>query len=279
MSLFVQTNLASLGAQNSFAANEIKLNKTYQQLSSGYKINSAGDDAAGLGIAKRMTAQVDSYATATSNANDAISMTQTADGGAEQISNILDRLRQLAVEGANGTMSTNDSSNLDTEFQAQLTEIDQIANTTAFNGVNVLAGVGGVAAAINFQVGINNTANDQVAVTFGGVTVAGLALTGVNVTTQANSSAAISIIDAAINTLSTTRASFGAAEDQFGSIVSNLASINTNTSAALAQFEDVDVAAATAQLSQDQVLTQAGETVLAQANQTPQLAESLIRGQ
>ncbi len=276
MSLFVQTNLASLNAQNAFAASEAKLNKVYQQLSSGYKINSAGDDAAGLGISKRMTAQVDSYATATSNANDAVSMTQTADGGAEQISQILDRLRQLAVEGANGTMSAADSSNLNTEFQAQLSEITQISNTTTFNGVSLLSGA---AATINFQVGINNTASDQVGVGFGGVTVSTLGLSAATVATQAGASAAIATIDTAINTLSTTRAGYGAAEDQFQSIVSNLASISTNTSAALSQIKDVDVASATATLAQTQVLAQGGETVLAQANQTPQLATSLIRGQ
>jgi flagellin len=275
MSLFVQSNVASLNAQNAFATNELKLNKTYQQLSSGYKINSAGDDAAGLGISKRMTAQVDSYATATSNANDAISLTQTADGGAEQVSDILDRLRQLAVEGSNGTLSSADSSNIQTEFQAQLGEITQIAQTTSFNGVNLLAGT---ATTINFQVGINNTSNDQVAVSFGGVSVSALGLTGVGVSTTATAFAAISTIDAAINSLSTTRAGFGAAEDQFQAIVSNLASISTNPTAALSQFEDVDVASATADLAQEQVLTQAGESVLSQANQTPQLAESLLQG-
>ena len=276
MSLFVQTNLASLNAQNAFAASESKLNKVYQQLSSGYKINSAGDDAAGLGISKRMTAQVDSYSTATSNANDAVSMTQTADGGAEQISQILDRMRQLAVEGANGTMSAADSSNLNTEFQAQLSEIDQISNTTQFNGVSLLSQA---ATTINFQVGINNTASDQVGVVFGGVDSSSLGLSAATVGTQAGASAAIATIDAAINTLSTTRAGYGAAEDQFASIVSNLASISTNTSAALSQIKDVDVASATATLAQTQVLAQGGETVLAQANQTPQLATSLIRGQ
>jgi flagellin len=275
MSLFVQSNVASMQAQNAFAANEIKLNQTYQQLSTGYRINSAGDDAAGLGISKRMTAQVDDYATASADASDAVSMVQTADGGAEQISDILNRLSQLAVEGANGTMSAADSSNLNTEFQAQLSEIDQIANTTDFNGVNVL---GGASATINFQVGISNTANDQVGVALGGVTVSALGLSGLNVSSQANSSAAIATIAAAINTLSTTRASYGASEDQFQAIVSNLASISTNTSSALAQIQDVDVASATAQLAQDQVLTQAGESVLSQANQTPQLAESLISG-
>src|ERR1700727_776806 len=118
MSLFVQTNVASMQAQNAFSANELKLNKTYQQLSTGYRINNAGDDAAGLGIAKRMDAQVADYSSASANANDAISMTQTADGGAEQISDILNRLSQLAVEGANGTMSAADSSNPNTESQA-----------------------------------------------------------------------------------------------------------------------------------------------------------------
>jgi flagellin len=262
-------------AQNAFSANELKLNKTYQQLSTGYRINNAGDDAAGLGIAKRMDAQVADYSSASANANDAISMTQTADGGAEQISDILNRLSQLAVEGANGTMSAADSSNLNTEFQAQLTEIDQIANTTDFNGVNVL---GGTSTTVNFQVGISNTVNDQVGVAFGGVTVSALSLSGVNVSSATNASAAIASIATAINTLSTTRASFGAAMDQFQSISSNLASISTNTSAALSQIQDVDVASATASLAQEQVLTQAGESVLAQANQTPQLAESLVQG-
>ena len=276
MSLFVQTNLASLNAQNAFATSEMRLNKTYQQLSSGYKINSAGDDAAGLGISKRMSAQVDSYSTASSNANSAVSMTQTADGGAEQISQILDRLRQLAVEGANGTMSAADSSNLDTEFQAQLAEIDQIATTTTFDGTAVLSGA---STTISFQVGINNTAADQVGVVFGGVSSSSLGLTGVNVATQAGSSAAIAILDTSINTLSTIRAGFGAAEDQFQSIVSNLASISTNTSAALSVMRDTDVASTTAMLAQEQVLAQGGETVLSQANQIPQLATSLIRGQ
>ncbi len=275
MSLFVNTNIASMNAQNAFATNELALNKTYQQLSTGYRINSAGDDAAGLGIAKRMTSQVDDYSTASNNANDAISMTQTADGGAEQISDILNRLSQLAVEGANGTMSAADSSNLNTEFQAQLSEIDQIANTTDFNGVNVL---GGAAATINFQVGISNTVNDQVGVSFGGVGVSALGLSGLDVSSTADASAAISVIATAIDTLSTTRASYGAAEDQFQSIVSNLASISTNTSAALSQIQDVDVASATASLAQEQVLTQAGESVLSQANQAPQLAENLIQG-
>jgi len=276
MSLFVQTNVASLISQDNFAGNEVQLDKTMQQLSSGYRINSAADDAAGLGIASRLSAQVASFTSATQNANTAISMTQTADGGASQIGNILTRLRQLAVEGANGTMSASDSANLDTEFQAQLNEVDQIANTTIYNGQNVLAGA---PAASSFQVGINTTASDTMSVTFGGADVAGLGLTGANVGTAAGSTAAITSIDAAIQSLSTIRAGFGAAMDGLQDVVSNLGSMSTNTSAGLAQVQDVDVASATAMLASQQVLAQAGESVLSQANQMPQLAESLIRGQ
>jgi flagellin len=276
MSLFVQTNVSSLQAQGNFANTELALNKTMEQLSSGYKINSAADDAAGLGMASRLSAQVSSYTSASQNANEAISMTQTADGGASQISNILTRMRQLAVEGANGTMSASDSANLDTEFQSQLNEIGQIANVTTYNGISLLSGA---STATSFQVGINTTASDTMAVNFGGADVAGLALTGATVATAAGATAAITTIDTAIQSLSTIRAGFGGAMDGLQDVVSNLQSMSTNTSAALSQVQDVDVASATAQLAQQQVLAQAGESVLSQANQTPQLAESLIRGQ
>jgi|ERR1700722_2204645 flagellin len=276
MSLFVRTNAASLQAQDDFASTQVALNKTMQQLSSGYKINSAADDAAGSGMASRLSAQVASYTSASQNANEAISMTQTADGGASQISDILTRMRQLAVEGANGTMSASDSANLDTEFQSQLTEINQIANTTTYNGISLLSGASKATA---FQVGINTTASDTLSVSFGGADVTGLALTGATVATAGGATTAIGTIDAAIQTLSTVRAGFGAASDGLQDIVSNLGSMSTNTSAALSQVQDVDVASATATLAQQQVLSQAGESVLSQANQTPQLAESLIRGQ
>jgi flagellin len=278
MSLFVQTNVASLQAQEDFGKTEVALNKTMEQLSSGYKINNAGDDAAGIGMASRLTAQVASYTSASQNANDALSMTQTADGGAAQIGDILTRMRQLAVEGANGTVSAADATNLNTEFSAQLNEINQIANTTTYNGISLLSGA---AANTTFQVGINPTASDSLTVSFGGAdnTASGLNLSAATVATTGGATAAITSIDAAIQTLSTVRAGFGAAMDGLQDIVSNIGSMSTNTSAALSQVQDVDVASATAQLAQQQVLSQAGESVLSQANQTPQLAESLIRGQ
>jgi flagellin len=276
MSLFIQTNVSSMVAQNNFASTELKLNKTMSELSSGYKINSAADDAAGLGMAKRLDAQTQSYATAQQNATQGISMAQTADGGADQISNVLTRLRQLAVEGANGTVSGADSSNLDTEFQAALSDITRIANVTTFNGQNLLAGT---ATSTNFQTGINTTASDTISLSFGGADVTGLGLSGVSVSSNANSTAAITKIDAAIQSLSTIRAGFGAGMDSMQNAVANLQTQQTNTAAALSAVQDVDVASATADLARQQVLAQAGESVLAQANQSTQLATSLIHGQ
>ena len=176
MSLFVQTNVTSLKAQENFSKTQLALSKTMQKLSSGYKINSAADDAAGLGIAMRLNSQVASYSAATQNANTAVAMTQTADGGAGQISDILTRLSQLAVSGASGTMSANDSANLQQEFAAQLNEINKSPATRRTTAPSLLSGVAGVAT--NFQVGITANATDKVSVTFGGADLTGLGLSG-----------------------------------------------------------------------------------------------------
>jgi flagellin len=281
MSLFVQTNVSSLVAQENFSTAQTKLNKTMEQLSSGYKINSAADDAAGVGIASRLSAQVAAYSSASQNANNAISMTQTADDGASQISDILTRLSQLAVEGSDGTMSASDSANLQQEFAAQVQEISNIASNTTFNGINLLSGAGGVATA--FQVGISTGAANKVSVTFGGADatdlVAAGSLAAVSVSTAADAANAITVINTAIQNLSSIRAGFGAGMDALQDTVSNLSSMSTNTSAALSNVQDVDVASATASLAQEQVVSQAGEAILAQANQQPQLAVSLIHGQ
>ncbi len=279
MSLFIQTNVTSMVAQNNFAKTELALNKTMSQLSSGYKINNSADDAAGLGIAKRLNAQVQSYGVAQSNATQGISMAQTADGGAEQISNVLTRMRELAVEGANGTLSTSDSANLDQEFQAAMKDIDNISKVTTYNGQNLL---NGTAASVAFQTGINSVtsgAENQTTISFGGADSTSLGINAQTVSTTAGSSAAITAIDTAIQSLSTVRAGFGAAMNSMQTAVSNLQTQQTNTAAALSSVQDVDVASATADLARQQVLSQAGESVLAQANQTTQLATSLIHGQ
>lgn len=276
MPLYVQTNVASMVAQNNLARTQNSIASTFSKLSSGYRINSAADDAAGLGISKNLEARVRSYAVAERNANDGISMAQVADGAAEQIHGILSRMRELAVQGSNGTLSTSDSTNLDTEFQASLGEIDRIAGVTNFNGKNLLAGA---AAAVVFQVGIDNVAAaDRISVSFGGADVTRLSLTGAAVDSVANARTAIGTIDSAIQSLSTVREGFGAATNRLQGAVDNIRSASTNMGASLSRIRDVDIASETANLARGQVLSQAGAAVLSQANQAPQLALSLLRG-
>src|ERR1700685_4269028 len=168
MSVDLITNVSSLVAESNLNDTQMSVQSSFQKLSSGLRINSAADDAAGLGIAKSMNAQVQSYAVAAQNANDAVSMVQTADGSADQIDSLLTRMRELAVEAQNGTMSSNDVSNLNTEYQQDLSEIDRVAGDATFNGTNVLSGAQTTANDIAFQVGINGTTNDQITVQFGG---------------------------------------------------------------------------------------------------------------
>ena len=276
MPMYIQTNVASQVAQNSVTKTQNQLSQIFARLSSGYRINSAADDAAGLGISKSMNAQVRSLAVAERNASDGISMAQTADGAAEQIHGILTRMRELAVQGSNGTLSTADSTNLNTEYQANLAEIDRIAQVTTFNGRNLLSGS---AASVSFQVGINNVAAaDRMNINFGGADVTGLSMTGSAVDSVANSRTAIGTLDTAISTLSTLREGWGSSVNRMTTAVTNLQSMQSNLSASLSRIRDVDIASETAAMSRNQVLMQAGAAVLSQANQAPQMALSLLRG-
>ncbi|MBL8606842.1 MAG: flagellin FliC [Myxococcales bacterium] len=275
MGLTVQTNVQSMFAQNQMEKTSQSLSKTFQRLSSGFRINDASDDAAGLGISKSMNAQVRSYAVAERNANDAVSMLQTADGGADQIHELLTRMRDLAVQASNGSLATNDYTNLDAEFQASLSEIDRVASSTQFNGINLLAGA---AAARQFQVGIGTATTDRISVSFGGAGATQLAVNGTSVTTFTNAQTAITALDAGIQSLSGVRGGFGAAMNRVNVAVSSLQSMQTNMSASLSRIRDTDVAKEAANLSRNQVLSQAGASVLAQANQSSQVALSLLRG-
>ena len=275
MSLVVQTNTASSFAQSQLGRTSAALAKNFANLSSGYRINDASDDAAGLGIVKSMNAQVRSMAVAERNTNDGISMVQTADGGAEQLHEIMTRMRELAVQASNGSLSANDSTNLNTEFQANLSEIDRIAASTKYNGISLLSGA---SAAKNFQVGIGTAATDRIAVTFGGADSTGLAVAGGDLTSVANAQTAITALDAGIQTLSTIREGFGSSLNRFGFAVSALQSQQTNLSAGVSRIRDVDIASETAMMSKNNVLTQAGAAILKQANQSPQLAMDLLRG-
>ncbi len=276
MGLYVQTNVASMIAQGHLSHTQQSLSQNFAKLSSGYRINGAADDAAGLGISKSMNAQVRSLMVAERNASDGISMAQTADGAAEQIHGILTRMRELAVQGSNGTLSTADSTNLNTEYQANLAEIDRIAQVTTFNGRNLLSGT---AASVSFQVGINNVAAaDRLNINFGGADVTGLSMTGSAVDSVANSRTAIGTLDTAISTLSTLREGWGSSINRMTTAVTNLQSMQSNLSASLSRIRDVDIASETAAMSRNQVLMQAGAAVLSQANQAPQMALSLLRG-
>lgn len=276
MALYVNSNISSLEAQRNLAGTQMAQSKNFERLSSGMRINSASDDAAGLAISESLKAQTRSMSVAERNTNNAISMSQTAEGALGQVGNILTRMRELSVQGANGDLGATDRGYLDTEFQSLRDEITRISDSTKFNGKDLLSGA---STPITFQVGINNTASDQIDVTFGGVDLAalGLATSSVSGATAANSQASITALDGAISAVSTRRADFGASMNRLQSTVSNLQSMRTNLSAANSRIRDVDVAEETASMARNQVLAQAGVAILSQANQAPQLALSLLR--
>jgi len=277
MSLFINTNTASLEAQRNLASSQMKLGTSFQRLSSGMRINTAADDAAGLAVSDQMEGEIRGYSVAERNTNNAISMAQTADGALGQISSMLQRMRELAVQGSNGDMNATDRGFLDTEYTQLKSEVDRVSATTQFNGTNLLSGA---VTTIDFQVGVHNAATDRLSVAFGGVDTTSLGLAGSSLggATAANSQAAIDTIDAAMTTLSTDRANFGASLNRMQVTVANLQSMSTNLTAANSRIRDVDVAMETATLSKNQVLVQAGVSILAQANQSPQLAMKLLGG-
>lgn len=277
MALYIQTNVSSLNAQANLSKTNNAMQTTFARLSSGYRINSASDDAAGLGISTSLTSQVRSYGVAERNANDAISMAQVADGAASQTAGILQRMRELAVQSMNGSLQTSDRSNLDTEFQSLRSEIDRIAQVTNFNGLNLATGSS--TNTITFQVGINTSSNDQLSIGFGKLDSAALNISSSScVSSVAAGCAAIQAIDTALSSLSTQRTNFGAAINRLQTTVANIQSMKTNLSAANSRIRDVDVAEETANLAKLQVLEQAGQSILAQANGAPQSALSLLRG-
>jgi len=274
MPLVINTNVASLNAQKNVGNAQASLRQSFQRLSSGFRINTAADDAAGNAISDGLRARIRSFRVAERNTNNAISMTNTAEGGLSEISGLVIRMRELAVQSANGDLTTTDRGFIDTEFQALKNEITRLADSTEFNGTELL---GGSATSITFQVGINTTSADTVDVSFGGVTLSTLGLSSASVaTSQANANSAIDAIDAALTTVSTSRSTFGAATNRLANAVSNTQTIRTNLEAANSAIRDVDVAEETSILARSQVLLQAGTSVLAQANQSPVLALSLL---
>ena len=283
MSLSINTNIASIDAQRNLSSSQSSLSTSMQRLSSGLRINTAKDDAAGLSIAERMNAQVRGMNVAIRNSNDGISLAQTADGALAQVSNSLQRMRELAVQARNSTNSSSDKDSLNKEFGQLQSEITRVLGGTAFNGKHIL---GADATTLNFQVGANTTSDDTVS-----ITTTDMATSDTTMTTVTNTSSAvidstatsgaiatvIDNIDKAIDDVNNTRATFGATQSRFDSIISNLQSGVEIQTAARSRIMDTDFAAETANMSRANVLQQAGTAMIAQANQQPQQVLSLLR--
>lgn len=279
MPITVLTNTASLNAQRNLNKTSQSLQANYARLSSGMRINSAGDDAAGLAISEGLKSQIRSLGQAERNANDGVSLLQTAEGAMNENSGILIRMRELAMQASTGTLGATERGHIQTEFSELTNEIDRIANVTQFNGQALLDGSN---ATFDFQVGIGTTANDTISATMVDLTAANYGanatdLTGLDVSTAAGAQAALTSLDTAIADTSAARAGLGATQNRLTVTVSNLQSTRENLSAANSRIRDVDVAEESAAMTRNNVLMQAGVAVLSQANQLPSMAMSLLR--
>ncbi|APO83625.1 MULTISPECIES: flagellin domain-containing protein [Pseudomonas] len=282
MALTVNTNTTSLGVQKNLNRASDALSTSMTRLSSGLKINSAKDDAAGLQIATRMTSQIRGQTMAIKNANDGISIAQTAEGAMQEQTNILQRMRELAVQSRNDSNSSQDRDALNKEFQSMLSEIDRIASSTQLNGKDLL---NGTASVMTFQVGSNTGGANQIKISLSDsmmTTGALSALSGKTITgadsaaAEAAFSGAVTAIDSALQTINSSRADLGAAQNRLTSTINNLQNINENAEAARGRVQDTDFAAETAQLTKQQTLQQASTSVLAQANQLPSAVLKLL---
>ena len=280
MSISVLTNVASLNAQRNLANTGTALAASIGRLSSGLRINTASDDAAGLGISESLKTQLRSMAQAQRNTNDGVSMSQVAEGAMNDIQGMVSRQRELAVQAANSTLSGTERGFIQTEFQQLNLEINRITNVTNFNGQKLLDG--SASTGLTFQVGINNTADDRISMSITRLTTSTLGSTALHIasaslSTATNAGLALSAFDRAITQLSSARSKVGATQNRLNVTLSNQSSFIENLSAANSRIRDVDVASETAQLTKYQILSQAGLAVLAQANSLPTSALSLLQ--
>ena len=278
MSLFVNTNQSALNAQRQLMSSSNSLNTSFERLSSGFRINRASDDAAGLQISDRMTTQINGLNQAVRNANDAISLTQTAEGALSETTNSLQRIRQLAVQSQNGINSSADRVALQKEVAALKTEISRISTDTQFNKVDLLTNNFSAA----FLVGANSGQTISVNLSgpnlqgINGFSATGLGIGDLSVATFGDASAALVAIDNAISAVGGARADLGALTNRFQSTIRNLTNISENVSGARSQIRDTDFASETAELTRNQIIQQASTTILSQANQRPQAALQLL---
>jgi flagellin len=271
----INTNIKSLISQNALTRNGRDVAKAMEQLSTGKRINSAADDAAGLAISNKMTSQIRGLNQAVRNANDGISMLQTAEGATQEITNMLQRMRELAVQAANDTYSDSDRDALDKERVELEEEITRIANNTKWNNMEFLNGAG---TSKSFQVGIANNEDSTIAVDFVDLTSSGLDIVGLDVSSHVASQTALDKIDSAISDVDNFRADVGAKINRLNFAIENLSNISINTSASRSRIEDTDFAKASSELARTQIIQQAATAVLAQANTDQQSVLKLLQG-
>ncbi len=283
----INTNLVSLNAQRNLSTSQAQLSTAMQRLSSGMRVNSAKDDAAGLAIAERMNTQVRGMHVAMRNANDGISMAQVGEGALGKVGDLFQRMRELAVQSANGTNTTADRVSLNEEFVQLAQEATRTLGGTQFNGQNILATTNNS----TFQIGANNStdidqitvtsfnwaANTDITATLGTAVITGTDVPTVQITDIPTAQASLTAIDTAINAINSQRATFGAVQNRFENVVTTLMVSTENQSAARSRIMDADYAAETANLSRAQILQQAGNAMVAQANQLPQQVLSLLQ--
>lgn len=271
----INTNLLSLTTQNNLNKSQSSLGTAIERLSSGLRINSAKDDAAGQAIANRMTSQIKGMTQAARNANDGISMAQTAEGSLNEINSNLQRIRELTVQAKNGTNSATDLASLQDEVKARLDEIDRVASKTDFNGIKLLDGSAGTGGVVKIQVGVND--NDTIDLDLKGAQADTTTLKVNALDLTAMGATDLDTIDKAIATVDKARSGLGAVQNRFSSAINNLNNTSNNLSAAQSRIQDADYATEVSNMSRAQILQQAGTSVLSQANQVPQTVLSLLR--
>jgi flagellin len=277
MGLRINTNISSINAQRNLRTTKLNLNKSLERLSSGQRINKAGDDAAGLAISENLKAQIRGLAQAKRNANDGISLIQTAEGGMNEIGNMLVRLRELSVQAASDTIGDKERQFLDVEYQQLKNEIQRISQVTEFNGTNLLNGSGGI---LEIQVGTHNDPfEDRIVYDAGEAnsSLDSLGISTIGVSTKISAQSSIEVIDDAITRVSAMRANLGAIQNRLNSTINNISVAEENMSAANSRVRDVDVAQETANLARNNILLQAGVSVLTQANQSTNVALNLLK--
>jgi len=276
MGLSVYNNVEAQNSHRLLANTGTALNKSMERLSSGLRINRAADDAAGLAVSEGMRSQIRGMNVASRNAQDGVSMVQVADGALGNVGDMLQRVRDLAVQASNGTLTDAQRKNLDTEVQQVLTEIGKTGTDTEFNGLKILAGsVATAASAVTLQVGAN--ASQNIAFTIGTVSTSDLGISGIAVSTAASATAAIASLDAAISTVTTSRANLGAIQNRLEHTINRLGMTSENLQAAESRIRDADMASEMISFTKNQILQQSGMAMLAQANQSPQSVLSLLR--